>query len=120
MADGIGRIGSSSYGLGGAFYRANRDVKDEAKAEQQSVKPETNEIDPNKVMDLLSQASSLFMPAVKTESASVKLPKEVQDRIAGFVSNFENVYAIAKEEVGETLALYVMDVMSEKAVKNIK
>ena len=120
MTDGIGRIGSSNYGLGGAFYRANRDVKEEPKAQPQAAQPEVNELDPDKVMDLLSQASSIYMPAAKTESVTVQLPKVAQDRIAGFISNFENVYAVAKEEVGKELALDVLDLMSEKAISNIK
>ena len=120
MTDGIGRIGSSNYGLGGSFYRANKDVKGEPKAEPQVVKPETNEIDPDKVMDLLSQASSIYMPVAKSESVTVSLPKAVQDRIAGFVDDFENVYAIAKEEVGEELVPTVLDLMSAKAVADIK
>ena len=74
MTDGIGRIGSSNYGLGGSFYRANREVKEEPTPQPQTVKPETNEIDPDKVLDLLNQASSIYMPVVKTENVSVNLP----------------------------------------------
>ncbi len=121
MTDGIGRIGSSNYGLGGSFYRANKDVKEEPQVQPQSVKPEVNEMDPDKVMDLLNQAaSSVYMPVTKAEPVSVKLPKSVDDRIAGFMRDFENTYAIAKEEVGEVLALDVLDLMSEKAVADIK
>ena len=120
MTDGIGRIGSSNYGLGGSFYRANKEVKEEPKAQPQTVKPETNDIDPDKVLDLLNQASSIYMPVAKTDKVTVNLPKAVQDRIAGFISNFENVYAVAKEEVGAELAPVILDLMSEKTVADIK
>ena len=116
MADGINRIGTgSSYGLGAFFNK--KEVKEEKQAQEAPVLPQTVDVDADKVMEFLS-ANNIFVP-VKPETG-VKLDKAAEDRIAGFMADFETMFAITEKEVGRELAPVILDAMSEKFVSDLK
>ena len=118
MADGISRIrGGSSYGVGGYVPQRNEEKVDshEQQAQAQS-KFEETQVDPNKVMDFLSN-NNYFMPVnVETKPASEvgKVDAETEERIAGYMERFEEIYAVVEQEFGAEFAPAVMDIVMDK------
>ena len=107
--DGIGRIfGGNNFGVGG--YLPQR--KDEAKEEQPQVNVnnyEETQVEPSRVMDFL--AANNFFVAPTREAASVgEVDSATQERIAGYMENFELIYGVIVQEFGEDIAPDVMDI----------
>ena len=114
MTDGIGRIfGGNSYGVGG-YVPQRHEAKEEEVAQQQSVQPESKEVDPNKVMDFLNKY--VYMVPETSNSEIPELDAETQQRIAGFMEQFEFFYGIIVQEFGEDLAPMVMDMVMNKLI----
>ena len=109
MTDGIGRIfGGNSYGVGG--YMPNRKGEEAPQnAAENAVVQNYNEtqVDPNKIMDFLAN-TNFFVAPVETAKTN-ELDAATQDRIAGYMENFEMIYGVIVEEFGEELAPDVMD-----------
>ena len=118
MADGISRImGGSSYGVGGYVPQRNEEKVDshEQQAQAQPNYEET-QVDPNKVMDFLAN-NNYFMPVgVETKSVSEvgKVDAETEERIAGYMERFEEIYSVVETEFGAELAPAVMDLVMDK------
>lgn len=111
MTDGIGRIfGGNSYGVGG--YVPQRPETQKEGEQQPAVQPETKDVDPNKVMEFLNKYVYM-VPETKT-SEIPELDAETQQRIAGFMEQFEFFYGIIVQEFGEDLAPTVMDLIMDK------
>ncbi len=119
MADGIHSIGSgASYGVGGG-YVPNR--RDEAKQpEQGEIKTNANterkEVNPDDVMKFLAN-NNYFMP-VRTEKPQPTVEvghvdAETEERIAGYMERFEEIYAIVEQEFGTELAPAIMDLVMD-------
>lgn len=120
MADGIHGIGyGNTSGVGGGYIpqRKGNDVEAEA---QNQAQPQQNyeetQVDPNKVMDFLAQ-NNYFMP-VQTEvnpaAEAGKVDAATEERIAGYMERFEQIYAIVEQEFGAELAPAVMDLVMDK------
>ena len=118
MTDGIGRIfGGSSYGVGGYVPQNNNNKVDEEDQQQAQAQPnyEETQVDPNKVMDFL--ASNNFFVAQTNAPAhveGVETDPTVADRVAGYMENFEVIYAVIEEEFGAELAPAVMDMVMDR------
>ena len=121
MADGIGRLsGYGNYGVGG--YVSNRRNGDVAKEEQAKQQPMNNyeetQVDPSKVMEFLSSNNFFVAPQTTKGIADVDGANTVdaatQDRVAGYMEQFEMIYGIVQEEFGEELAPAVMDIVMDR------
>ena len=117
MADGIGRLsGYGNYGVGG--YVPQRKGGEEAnQAQEQPVvnNHEETQVDPSKVMDFL--ASNNFFVAQTNAPApveGVETDPTVADRVAGYMENFEVIYAVIEQEFGAELAPSVMDFVMDR------
>ena len=107
MIDGSGRIfGGNNYGVGG--YVPQR--KEEEASQQQAlptVNQEATQVDPSRVMEFMAN-NNFFVAPVKT-AGPAELDAAAQERIAGYMENFEMIYGVIVEEFGEELAPTVMD-----------
>ena len=119
MADGIGRIfGGSSYGVGG-YIPQNHEQKVNSEEQQQAQAQhnyEETQVDPNKVMDFLAN-NNYFMPVnveAKPAAAVGGVDAETEERIAGYMERFEEIYAVVEQEFGAELAPAVMDLVMDK------
>ena len=116
MTDGIGRLtGYGNYGVGGYVpQRRNNEVSKEAQAQAQ---PQVNnheetQVDPSKVMDFLS--SNNFFIASPAAAEVGEVDTATQDRVAGYMEQFEMIYGVVQEEFGEELAPAVMDIVMDR------
>jgi hypothetical protein len=108
MTDGIGRIfGGNSYGVGGYVPRRNEGAQQEAAPQAQVNNYEETQVDPEKIMNFMA-ANNFFVAPVETK-ATGEVDAATQERIAGYMENFEMIYGIIAEEFGEELAPTVMD-----------
>lgn len=116
MTDGIGRLsGYGNYGVGGYMpQRKQGDVSKEANPQEQGLVNnfEETQVDPSKVMEFLSNNN--FFVAVPVAAEVGEIDSAAQDRIAGYMEQFEMIYGIVLEEFGEELAPAVMDVVMDK------
>ena len=112
MTDGIGRIfGGNNYGVGG--YVPQR--KEEAG--QEPTNPpvqnyEETQVDPSKIMDFMA-ANNYFVAPTKEAAPAGEVDPATQERIAGYMENFELIYGVIVEEFGEENAPMVMDVVMD-------
>lgn len=120
MADGIHGIGyGNTSGVGGGYIPQRKgnevDAKEQNQAQAQPNYEET-QVDPNKVMDFLAQ-NNYFMPVqVDAQPAGEvgAVDAETEERIAGYMERFEEIYAIVEQEFGAELAPAVMDLVMDK------
>ena len=122
MTDGIGRLSGYGYGIGGFMPRNNKE--DVAKDNQQQApvadnKPAETQVDPSKVMEFLANNNFFVAPQaalkeVTDVEGAMALDSATQDRVAGYMEQFEMIYGIVQEEFGEELAPAVMDVVMDK------
>ena len=112
--DGINGYGN--YGVGGYVpQRNNNQSEANNEAQKSPVAPEFKEVDPNKVMEFLNQHNFFIAPTSAQEAQGCgNIDVETQDRIAGYMEQFEFIYAIVVEEFGEELAPAVMDLVMDK------
>ncbi len=113
MTDGIGRLsGYGNYGVGGYMpQRKQGDVSKEANPQEQGLVNnfEETQIDPSKVI-----SNNNFFVAAPVATEVGEIDSAAQDRIAGYMEQFEMIYGIVLEEFGEELAPAVMDVVMDK------
>lgn len=116
MTDGIGRLsGYGNYGVGGYMpQRRNGEVSKEAQAQEQPAAHnyEETQVDPSKVMEFL--ASNNFFVAQPAAAEVGEVDAATQDRVAGYMEQFEMIYGIVQEEFGEELAPAVMDMVMDR------
>lgn len=115
MTDGIGRLsGYGNYGVGGYVPQRRNDIsKESLPQEQQSAQNyEETQIDPSKVMEFLSSNNFFVTSTPETEIGEVDTA--TQDRVSGYMEQFEMIYGVVQEEFGEELAPAVMDVVMDK------
>ena len=119
MANNIGGInGYGNYGVGGYVpQRKNGEEAANAKPEEQQVlqNHEETQVDPSKVMDFL--ASNNFFVNLTNAPAPVEgieTDPTIADRVAGYMENFETIYAIIENEFGAERAPMVMDIVMDK------
>lgn len=122
MADGIGRLsGYGNFGVGGYVpQRRNGDVQKEGQQQEQVLTNNHAEtqIDPSKVMDFLANNNIFVAPQTTKEATDVNgtdaVDAATQDRVAGYMEQFEMIYGVVQEEFGEELAPAVMDIVMDK------
>ena len=118
MTDGIGRLtGYGNYGVGGYIpQRRNGEVSKEAQSQAQSQTNnyEETQVDPSKVMDFLS-SNNFFVAAPVTADVN-EVDNATQDRVAGYMEQFEMIYGVVQEEFGEELAPAVMDIVMDRLI----
>ena len=123
MTDGIGRLSGYGYGIGGFMPRNNKEEvankNDQQQAPVADNKPAETQVDPSKVMEFLANNNYFVAPqAAPKEVTDVEgaaaLDSATQDRVAGYMEQFEMIYGIVQEEFGEELAPAVMDVVMDK------
>ena len=122
MTDGIGRLSGYGYGIGGFMPRNNKEEvankNDQQQAPVADNKPAETQVDPSKVMDFLASNNFFVAPQTTNEVVDVNGAENVdaatQERVAGYMEQFEMIYGIVQEEFGEELAPAVMDVVMDK------
>ena len=109
MTDGIGRIGGSNYGYAGyGLPRQGEDAPKNPTAEPTINNYEDTQVDPAKVMDFL--AANNFFVAPTGNKVVGDVDAATQERIEGYMENFELIYGIIVDEFGEELAPDVMNI----------
>lgn len=120
MTDGVYGIGyGNTSGVGG--YYAPRQNANTNEAEEQQQAPANNyndtQVDPSKVMDFLAN-NNYFMPVnVEAKPAVTEVGEvdaETEERIAGYMERFEEIYSVVEGEFGPELAPAVMDLVMDK------
>lgn len=113
MTDGIGRIfGGNNYGVGGYVPQRKEQSSQDVPAQPTVVNHEETQVDPNKVMEFMSN-NNFFVAPTETTGVPAELDTETQDRISGYMERFEMIYGIVQEEFGEELAPAVMDLVMD-------
>lgn len=113
MANSIGKVGGGYEGLNPYINNRNSGVNEEQQPSKPVVQPETNEVSPDTVMDMLAANANIFVQP-KQEFTMPDVSDEFRERIAGFVNNFEITYSVAIEEFGpenEELIYAILDNM---------
>ena len=120
MTDGIGRIfGGNSYGVGGFVpQRREEETPQNAQAQAQPHNFEETQVDPTKVMDFLSK-NNFFVAPTKEAAPAGQVDAATQDRIAGYMENFEMIYGVIVQEFGEDNAAMVMDLTMDKLMGSV-
>ncbi len=120
MADGIHGIGyGNTSGIGGGYVpqRKGNDVDaNNAQDQSQHVNQERKEVNPDDVMKFLA-TNNYFMPVqveAKPAAEVGAVDAETEERIAGYMERFEEIYAIVEQEFGPELAPAVMDLVMDK------
>jgi len=120
MTDGIYGIGyGNTSGVGGGYLPPKKDDVD-AKAGNENATANTNQerkdVNPDDVMRFLAQ-QNYFMP-VNVEAKPVAnvegVDAETQERVAGYMERFEEIFALVEAEFGSDLAPQVFDVAMDK------
>ena len=110
--------GGSGYGVNWNNNRNNGDVDTNNAKEQTAanVNQERKDVNPDDVMKFLAN-NNYFMP-VQVEAKPVSevggVDAETEERIAGYMERFEEIYAIVEQEFGAELAPSVMDLVMDK------
>ena len=115
MTNNIGGInGYGNYGVGGYVpQRKGNDAEEAAKQQEPVVQNhEETQIDPSKVMEFLN-ANNYFVAPTKA-GAAAEVDAATEERIAGYMEQFEMIYGLVVEEFGEELAPAVMDLVMDK------
>ena len=114
MTDGIGRIfGGNNFGVGG--YGPQRKEESNKEAPQAPVQNYNDtQVDPSKVMDFMA-ANNLFVAPAETTRVG-EVDAATQERVAGYMENFEMIYGLITEEFGEENAPMVMDLVMDKLI----
>jgi len=118
MTDGIGRLsGYGNYGVGGYLpQRKQNDVSQEQNQTQEPVKNfEETQVDPSKIMDWMA-ANNNFANVINAPAQveGIVTDPTIEERVAGFMENYEYFMTIIEQEFGEELAPSVMDVVMDK------
>ena len=114
MTDGIGRIfGGNNYGVGGYVPQRNDEAKNDA---PQAPVQNYDEmlVDPSKVMDFMA-ANNIFVPTTETTKVG-DVDAATQERVVGYMENFEAIYDMIVKEFGEENASMVMDLVMDKLI----
>lgn len=115
----IGGINGYGYGYGVNGYgnKGNNNAANNAdNQEQKQVLPEAKpQVNADEVMKFL-ESNNFFIAPTTTQGAEgvSEVDTETQDRIAGYMEQFEVIYAVVAEEFGEELAPAVMDAVMDK------
>lgn len=103
MANNINGI--FGYGYGVRYLnngQQNKELTEKSAAEEKQVEQQqTANVDPNEVLNFLASSS------VKVETAqpaAIDNNAETQERVEGYIQNFEMIYSVVAQEFGEDVA----------------
>ena len=120
MTDGVFGIGyGNTSGVGGGYLPPKKESDvDSNKAQEQSANAnvEHKDVDPNEVMAFLAN-QNYFMPVSVEAKPAAEIggvDAETEERIAGYMERFEEIYAVVEQEFGAELAPAVMDLVMDK------
>lgn len=119
MTDGIGRLsGYGNYGVGGYMpQRKQNDVSQEQNPQEQGLvnNYEETQVDPSKIMDWMA-ANNNFANVINAPAQveNIVTDPTIEERVAGFMENYEYFMTIIEQEFGEEQAPAVMDVVMDK------
>ena len=114
MTDGIGRIfGGNNYGVGG-YVPQRKDESNNEVAQAPVQNYEETQVDPSKVMDFMAANNFFVAPAETTKVGEVDAA--TQERVVGYMENFEAIYDMIVKEFGEENASMVMDLVMDKLI----
>ena len=119
MTDGIGRLsGYGNYGVGGYMpQRKQEDVSKEQNPQEQGLvnNYEETQVDPSKIMDWMA-ANNNFANVINAPAQveGIVTDPTIEERVAGFMENYEYFMTIIEQEFGEELGPSVMDVVMDK------
>ena len=109
MTDGIARIlGGNNYGVGGYVPQKKEDEAPQNAAAQPQNNYEETQVDPAKVMEFMA-ANNFFIAPTKEATPVGEVDAATQERIAGYMENFEMIYSVIAKEFGHELAPDIMD-----------
>ena len=109
MADGIGRIfGGSNYSIGGFGPRKKEEAPKEQAPQGTVNNYNETQVDPNKIMEFMASNNYFVAPTAETATTG-EVDMATQERVAGYMENFEMIYGVIAKEFGEELAPMVMD-----------
>ena len=110
MTDGIGRIfGGNNYGIGGYGQpKRNEEAQQNANEQVPTNNYNDTQLDPAKIMDFMANNNYFVAPA-KDVASPVAVDAATQDRVEGYMENFEVIYDVISREFGEELAPMVFD-----------
>ena len=114
MTDGIGRLsGYGNYGVGGYMPQQRKEAN--AEGAEAQVQPQVNDyketqVDPAKVMEFMANNNYFVQGAAPAAGVDA----DTEDRVAGYMEQFEIIYGVIVEEFGEELAPAVMDLVMDK------
>ena len=122
MADGIHGIGyGNTSGVGGGYIpqRKGNDI-DANNAQDQSAynaNQDHKDVNPDDVMKFLAN-NNFFMAVNKADVAPAaevgEVDAETEERIAGYMERFEEIYSLIENEFGPELSPAVMDLVMDK------
>ena len=118
MTNSIGSI--SGGGSNGVFWNnnsSNKNVEDNKAQEQgANAAPERKDVNPDDVMRFLANQNYINPVTVETPktTGAEGVDAETQERVAGYMERFEELYAIIEDEFGPELAPQAFDVAMDK------
>ena len=115
MTDGIGRLaGYGGYNIGGYMPPKKGETSQENIGNQPAITHnyEETQVDPAKVMEFMAN-NQIFVAAPKVADVQ-GVDESTEDRVAGYMEQFEMIYGIIQEEFGEELAPAVMNIVMDK------
>lgn len=118
MVDGVNRTGYNFGGVNGYGAGGNRNENTNDADNQSPIVPKDyteTQVDPAKVMDWMA-ANNNFANIINApvQPEGIVTDPTIEERIAGFMENYEYFMTIIEQEFGEELAPAVMDVVMDK------
>ena len=121
MTDGVFGIGyGQTSGIGGGYLppKKDNDVEEKNNAQEQTAASvQRKDVNPDEVMAFLAN-QNYFMPVSVEAKPAVKevggVDAETEERIAGYMERFEEIYAVVEQEFGAEVAPTVMDLVMDK------
>ena len=120
MTDGIYGIGyGNTSGVGGGYLppKKGNDVEENnAQNQAANANVEHKDVDPNEVMAFLAN-QNYFMPVqveAKPAAEVGGVDAATEERIAGYMERFEEIYSVVEQEFGAELSPVVMDFVMDK------
>ena len=112
MTGGVNGIGGNPYSYGNYGYNNNQANESQENTQETTVNvPEQKAVNPDAVMDFMNRY--IYMaPETQTVGAGEVNP-ETQQRIEGFMEQFQMFYGIIEQEFGAELAPTVMDMVMD-------
>ena len=116
MADGINRIfgGGNNYGVGGFAPNSKNDETENSQVQQPTVNYTERLVNEETVWNFM--ANNNFVVAPKTTAPVGEVDVAAEERIAGYMENYEMFAKIVENEFGPDLVPTVMDLVMDRLI----